>query len=215
MSSPSTSVVTDFIDDEHIEFIKSCQGVYDLFRSSSDAEPHGSQKRWVFKHVMGEFQTRFGSASREVFDVRIQYISIFAHILTNASLQKIDRYLRNHSCHNSKKASRRMSAMPNPTTRAVPWLQVMANNNKDLIDIRVNALRDSDPASIEVSSDHLDRFRRARQDVADSLPKEKIREYQELALAGSQFRKAPPTPGVVFRYFFACLIIDRELTKLL
>lgn len=87
---------------------------------------------------------------------------------------------------------------PTPTTRAVPWLQLMVNNNKDLVDTRLSALRD--PASMEVNHDQLDRFRRARQDVADSLPEEKIKEYQELALGISQFRKAPPTPAMVFRY---------------
>ncbi len=74
----------------------------------------------------------------------------------------------------------------------------MAQDKKEAISIRAANIRDTE--GVNSPSDYLDFFRRARKEVADSLSKSEMKEYQEQAEVESQSRKAPPTLAAVFEY---------------
>ncbi len=199
-SAPDPSVgplVTELRDEEHITFVKDFQARFDAFYCSLSSVPYGSQKTWVTKNVMGEFQQRFGPASRTVLEVCT--LQVLFSYLALTSPEKIDRYLRNHSSRNSKTSSSPAPSPPN--LRAVSWLHIMAQENKPAIDARAAALRKAE--GVTGPADFLHYFRRARQEMADSLPESKIQEYKASAAAESKARKAPPTPAVIFEYVFS------------
>lgn len=66
--SPPPPII-DLRDDDYITFIKTYQDRFDTYRLSSPAKKYGSQKRWIRKNVMGEFQRKFGAASKDLVDV--------------------------------------------------------------------------------------------------------------------------------------------------
>lgn len=70
--TPLTNTITDLTNAEHIKFVQTFQTKFDHFRANaSPSKKRGSQKSWVCQYVMGEFQTKFGTTSKEMLDVRI------------------------------------------------------------------------------------------------------------------------------------------------
>lgn len=78
MSTPPALVpIINTLNPDHIEFIRRFQTLYNIFRTTPYSEPHGSQKDWVRKNVMGKFQQEFGRASAGALLVRILNIFLF------------------------------------------------------------------------------------------------------------------------------------------
>lgn len=111
-------------------------------------------------------------------------------------LQKVDRYLRNHNTARAQKASRRSPA-PAPTARAISWQQIMAQDNKAAIAAQTAAFRATE--GVSSPSDRFRHFKRAQQEVADTLPQVRIEGYKELARVVSQNRKVPLTLTAAFK----------------
>lgn len=76
----------------------------------------------------------------------------------------------------------------------------MGLDKKDTIDACAAALRAAE--GVNSRADYLHYFRRARQEVADSLSEAEIAEYKMRAEAETQARKTPPTPAAVFECVF-------------
>lgn len=76
----------------------------------------------------------------------------------------------------------------------------MGLDKKDVIGPRAAALRAAEGVSSR--GDYLHYFRRARQEVADSLSEAETSKYKKLAEAETLARKSPPTPALVFEYIF-------------
>lgn len=111
-------------------------------------------------------------------------------------LQKVDRFLRNHSrC--SQKTSEPIDLPPN-APRALSWTQVLSDDRKDDIKARVSDLRDLE--GVDSKGDFLRYFYRARQEMIDSLEEDEVEQYKELAKAKSELLKTPPTQADVFKY---------------
>lgn len=79
----------------------------------------------------------------------------------------------------------------------------MARDKKDIISAQANLLRTPETEGKTSPIKFLRFFERTRQDLADSLPEEQVEYYKELAEAESQVIKAPPSPGLIFRYVWS------------
>lgn len=140
------------------------------------------------------------------------YLNNFLQNLTNLFLQKVDRYLRNHTTYRNPKALPRSVPIPDLGTRGVSWLQVLAEDRKEEIGERSAVLRDTEGGMGGDSSVHLNHFRRSRNEIASSLPEAEVQRYKQLAQVISEARKTPPTAAAVFECVFLLSSHFRELT---
>jgi hypothetical protein len=75
---PSPQFTFTDLNDEHTDFLKGYQSRFDAFHFSQAARKRGSQKLWVVKNVMGDFQWKFGQCS----DSRILLVCIHGYFST-------------------------------------------------------------------------------------------------------------------------------------
>lgn len=130
------------------------------------------------------------------------YLNNFLQNLTNLFLQKVDRYLRNHTTYRNSKTLPRNVPIPDLNTCGVSWLQVLVEDRKKEIGERSAVLRDIEGSMEGDSSVHLNHFRWSRNEIASSLPEAEVQHYKQLAQVISEARKAPPTAAAVFEYVF-------------